>query len=73
MKETYLTADQITSAFKISKEKLSLMVKYGLFPRPIKLNERATLWKESAVKNWVEARHQTEDMFNSNTLDTDLF
>jgi predicted DNA-binding transcriptional regulator AlpA len=55
MKETYLTADQITSAFKISKEKLSLMVKYGFFPRPIKLNERATLWKESAVKNWVEA------------------
>ena len=73
MKETYLTADQITSAFKISKEKLSLMVKTGLFPRPIKLNERATLWKESAVKNWVEARCQTEDMFNSNTLDTDLF
>ena len=53
MKDTYLTADQITSAFKISKEKLSLMVKGGLFPRPIKLNERATLWKESAVKNWV--------------------
>jgi predicted DNA-binding transcriptional regulator AlpA len=73
MKETYLSADQITCAFKISKEKLSLMVKYGLFPRPIKLNERATLWKESAVKNWVEARYQTEDMFNSNTLDTDLF
>jgi len=73
MKETYLTADQITSAFKIRKEKLSLMVKYGLFPRPIKLNERATLWKEYAVKNWVEARHQTEDMFNSINLDTDLF
>jgi predicted DNA-binding transcriptional regulator AlpA len=73
MKETYLTAEQITRAFKISKEKLSLMVKNGLFPRPIKLNERATLWKESAVKNWVEARHQTEDMFNSINLDTDLF
>ena len=73
MKETYLTADQITSAFKISKEKLSLMVKYGLFPRPIKLNERATLWKQSSVKDWAEAKHQTEDMFNSITLDTDLF
>ena len=73
MKETYLSAEQITRAFKISKEKLSLMVKSGLFPRPIKLNERATLCKESAVKNWVEARYQTEDMFNSNTLDTDLF
>ena len=73
MKDTYLTADQITSAFKISKEKLSLMVKGGLFPRPIKLNERATIWKESAVKNWVEARHQTEDMFNDINLDTDLF
>ena len=73
MKETYLTAEQITSAFKISKEKLSLMVKGGLFPRPIRLNERATLWTQTSVKNWVEARYQTEDMFNSNTLDTDLF
>ena len=73
MKETYLSAEQITRAFKISKEKLSLMVKYGLFPRPIKLNERATLWKESAVKNWVEARDQTEDMFNDINLDTDIF
>lgn len=73
MKETYLTADQITSAFKISKEKLSLMVKYGLFPRPIRLNKRATLWTQTSVKNWVEARHQTEDMFNSINLDTDLF
>ena len=73
MKDTYLTADQITSAFKISKEKLSLMVKGGLFPRPIRLNARATLWKESAVKNWVEARHHTEDMFNDINLDTDLF
>ena len=73
MKETYLSAEQITSAFKISKEKLSLMVKGGLFPRPIRLNERATLWTQTSVKNWVEARYQTEDMFNSNTLDTDLF
>ena len=73
MKETYLTADQITSAFKISKEKLSLMVKGGLLPRPIRLNERATLWTQTSVKNWVEARHQTEDMFNSINLDTDLF
>ena len=73
MKETYLTAEQITSAFKISKEKLSLMVKGGLFPRPIRLNERATLWTQTSVKNWVEARYQTEDMFNSNTLETDLF
>ena len=73
MKETYLSAEQITRAFKISKEKLSLMVKSGLFPRPIKLNERATLWKESAVKNWVEARYQTEDMFNDINLDADLF
>ncbi|AKO64358.1 hypothetical protein VI34_00380 [Methylophilales bacterium MBRSG12] len=73
MKETYLSAEQITAAFKISKEKLSLMVKGGLFPRPIRLNERATLWTQTSVKNWVEARHQTEDMFNSINLDTDLF
>ena len=73
MKETYLSAEQITAAFKISKEKLSLMVKGGLFTRPIRLNERATLWTQTSVKNWVEARHQTEDMFNSINLDTDLF
>jgi hypothetical protein len=47
MKETYLTADQITSAFKISKEKLSLMVKYGFFPKPLELHTGAVLWRDN--------------------------
>ena len=41
MKETYLTAEQIAKALRISKEKVSLLAKHGLFPKPLKLHTGA--------------------------------
>ena len=44
MKETYLTAEQIAKALRISKEKVSLLAKHGLFPKPLELHNGAVLW-----------------------------
>jgi prophage regulatory protein len=32
----------------------------GKFPRPVKLTERATGWRESEVDAWIAAREQTK-------------
>jgi predicted DNA-binding transcriptional regulator AlpA len=50
MKETYLTAEQIAKALRISKEKVSLLAKKGLFPKPLELHTGAVLWSEKEVK-----------------------
>ena len=64
MKEKYLTSEDITSSMRISKEKLSLMIKQGLFPKPIKVNERTTLWSYAVIENWVAQQQQTQDWVN---------
>ena len=72
MKEKYLTSEDITSSMRISKEKLSLMIKQGLFPKPIKVNERTTLWSYAVIENWVAQQQQTQDWVND-SQDLDLF
>ena len=64
MKEKYLTSEDITSSMRISKEKLSLMIKQGLFPKPIKVNPRTTLWSYAVIENWVAQQQQTQDWVN---------
>ena len=54
MKETYLTAEQIAKALRISKEKVSLLSKHGLFPKPLELHNGAILWSENDnIKLWI--------------------
>jgi len=72
MKETYLTAEQIARALKISKEKVSLLAKHGLFPKPLELHYGAILWSEKEVKDWVGMMQQTEDWI-SKDVDSRLF
>jgi len=72
MKETYLTAEQIAKALRISKEKVSLLAKHGLFPKPLKLHTGAVLWSEKEVKDWVGMKQQTEDWISKDE-DSRLF
>ena len=64
MKEKYLTSEDITSSMRISKEKLLLMIKQGLFPKPIKVNPRTTLRSYAVIENWVAQQQQTQDWVN---------
>ena len=72
MKEKYLSAPQVAKILKISKEKVFLLAKHGLFPKPILLHTGAQLWSEKAVKNWMNMRFKTEDWITKD-INTELF
>ena len=72
MKEAYLTAEQIAKTLRISKEKVSLLAKHGLFPKPLKLHTGAILWSETAVKDWANMRFKTDDWITRD-IKTELF
>lgn len=69
MKEKYLSPHQVAKMLKISKEKVFLLAKHGLFPKPILLHTGAQLWSETIVKDWINMRFKTKDwvttVFNS--------
>ena len=69
MKETYLNIDDITNSLKISEDTLREWVKVGKFPRPLRVNDRATLWSYALIENWVAQQHKTEELINNQDLD----
>lgn len=72
MKEKYLSAPQIANMLKISREKVFLLAKNGLFPKPILLDTGVQLWSETAVKNWINISFKTEDLVTKD-INSELF
>lgn len=72
MKEKYLSASQVAKILKISKEKVFLLAKHGLFPKPILLHTGAQLWSKTAVNNWMNMRFKTEDWITKD-INSELF
>ena len=69
MKENYLNIDDITNSLKISEDTLREWIKAGKFPRPLRVNDRATLWSYALIENWVAQQHKTEELINNQDLD----
>ena len=69
MKETYLNIDDITNSLKISEDTLREWIKAGKFPRPLRVNDRTTLWSYALIENWVAQQHKTEELINNQGLD----
>ena len=69
MKETYLNIDDITSSLKISEDILREWIKDGKFPRPLRVNDRTTLWSYALIENWVAQQYKTEELINNQDLD----
>ena len=69
MKENYLNIDDITNSLKISEDTLREWIKAGKFPRPLRVNDRTTLWSYSLIENWVAQQHKTEELINNQDLD----
>ena len=69
MKETYLSIDDITNSLKISEDTLKEWIKAGKFPRPLRVNDRITLWSYALIENWVAQQHKTEELINNQDLD----
>ncbi len=40
----------------IPKSTICLWVKAEKFPKPIKLSERVTVWKDSDIDEWIESK-----------------
>lgn len=56
-KNGYVRQSQlIPHVLPFSHATLWRMVKAGKFPAPVKLSERVTAWKSSAIVEWLEAR-----------------
>ena len=72
MKEKYLSAPQIANILNISKEKVFLLTKHGLFPKPVLLHTGVQLWSETAVKNWINISFKTEDWITKD-INSELF
>ena len=69
MKENYLNIDDITNSLKISEDTLKEWIKAGKFPRPLRVNDRTTLWSYALIENWVAQQHKTEELINNQHLD----
>lgn len=72
MKEKYLSATQIAKMLKISKEKVFLLAKHGLFPKPIRFHTGVQLWGKTIVKDWISMRFKTEDWVTK-VINSELF
>ena len=69
MKENYLNIDDITNSLKISEDTLREWIKADKFPRPLRVNDRTTLWSYALIENWVAQQHKTEELINNQDLD----
>ena len=69
MKESYLNIDDITNSLKINEDTLMKWIKEGKFPRPLRINDRTTLWSYALIENWIAQKHKTEELINNQDLD----
>ena len=69
MKENYLNIDDITNSLRINEDTLMKWIKEGKFPRPLRVNDRTTLWSYALIENWIVQQHKTEELTNNQDLD----
>ena len=69
MKEKYLNINDITNSLKINEDTLRQWISEGKFPRPLRMNDRTTLWSYALIENWVAQQLKTEELFNNQDLD----
>ena len=69
MKENCLNIEDITNSLKINEDTLMKWIKEGKFPRPLRINDRTTLWSYALIENWIAQQHKTEELTNNQDLD----
>lgn len=61
LKDSFLTAKQLSNNLQKSKSTIYRWVKAGQFPKPIKINN-STLWKVSDVNHWITTQGGTNEL-----------
>ena len=69
MKEKYLNINDITNSLKINEDTLRQWISEGKFPRPLRMNDRTTLWSYALIENWVAQQHKIEELIDNQNLD----
>ena len=69
MKENYLNINDITNSLRINEDTLMKWIKEGKFPRPLRVNDRTSLWSYALIENWVAQQYKTEELINNQDLD----
>ena len=69
MKENYINIEDLTNSLKINEDTLMKWIKEGKFPRPLRTNNRTTLWSYALIENWVAQQYKTEELINNQDLD----
>ena len=69
MKENYLNISDITKSLRIDEDTLRRWIKDGKFPRPLRINDRTTLWSYALIENWIAQQYKTEELINNQDLD----
>ena len=69
MEENCLNIDDITNSLKINEDTLRRWIKEGKFPRPLRVNDRTSLWSYALIENWVAQQYKNEELINNQDLD----
>ena len=69
MEKNYLNLDDITNSLKINEDTLRRWIKEGKFPRPLRVNDRTSLWSYALIENWVAQQYKTKELINNQDLD----
>ncbi|MGN8224607.1 helix-turn-helix transcriptional regulator [Gracilimonas sp. BCB1] len=55
-----LTPNQVITRLNIPSSTLYRWISEGKFPRPIKLGDRKTAFREKDIQEWIESKNETD-------------
>ena len=62
MSDIILRRIQVEQMIGLSRSTIYSMMSHGLFPKPIRLGQRAVGWRQSVIMEWLnECEHKTSD------------
>ena len=60
MSDIILRRTQVEQIIGLSRSTIYSMMSHGLFPKPIRLGQRAVGWRQSVIMEWLnECEHKT--------------
>ena len=69
LRKKYLSQKYLFKVKHINEDTLRKWIKEGKFPRPLRTNNRTTLWSYALIENWIAQKHKTEELINNHDLD----
>lgn len=52
----FLRLPEVKTAVGMSRSQIYRLIQLGQFPKPVKIGPRVSVWPDTAVKEWQEAK-----------------